>query len=956
MERGEREQLAEFRHNRVSMPFTDPQGVPVSTYRLQLRKEFPFAAVRELVPYLHSLGIGACYCSPILMSAPGSTHGYDVNDYHHIDAELGGRQGFDAFASEASRHRMGIVLDFVPNHMGIHGSSNRWWQDVLECGRNSPHADFFDIDWTEPFSTSRARVLVPVLDDQYGVALEAGKLSIGYEDGAFSVRFYDLRFPLSPETYAVLLAGAAEQPVVTDAARVRLRTLAEAFRSLPLSRGVDEPIGRRPRNELKAQLAMAYDADEGVRAAIAAQLELINGKDGDPRSRDRLDGILSEQHYRLAHWKTGAHEVNYRRFFAIDTLIGLRMENPEVFAETHRMIGGLLREGIVSGLRIDHIDGLRNPLEYLERLQQLALKKGETARRPFYVVVEKILAENEEIDRAWPAHGTTGYEFIPQLSGLFVARTAENKFENIYREFTGETEGYADVVYVNKRLVLDEMFANAVIQLAHQLANLINSDRRWRDLTRFELTVAVREIMAALRIYRIYRRMNAECRLEDSQEIDRACEEAIRRNPRQDPQPFKFVADVLIGRYPPPSAMQEYREALWRWVLTWQQYTGAVMAKAVEDTTYYVYNRFIALNEVGSNPAIFGGSIEDFHRVCAWRRASTPQSMLATSTHDTKLGEDARARLYVLSELPDDWADWVQEWRGMNERHKTLVDGRLAPDANEEYRFYQTLLACWPIPPFEPDDAFRARLRDHVRKATNEAKRNTHWLHPNDRWLAACDKFVDLLLTSTPSNGFLPNFSARAHRLAHLGMVNSLAQVALKCTTPGVPDFYQGCELWNLSLVDPDNRQLVDWSPLQRFNAEVPKCSWRELLRTWPDGRVKFRVTKDLLNFRRSRPAIFQEGDYAPLESTGRFSDRVVVFARQYQHTAVVVIVPRLSAVLGCPPLGLVWEDTAIALPASSGTWRDVLTGAEWRGGVPLLLSDAFSELPLAVLHSDRAQ
>jgi (1->4)-alpha-D-glucan 1-alpha-D-glucosylmutase len=934
------------------MPFTDPQGVPVSTYRLQLRKEFPFTAAQERLPYLESLGIGACYCSPILMSAPGSTHGYDVNDYHRIDAELGGRQAFDAFANDIRARGMGIVLDFVPNHMGIHGSSNRWWQDVLECGRNSPHADFFDIDWSEPFQSGHARVLVPVLDDQYGVVLEAGRLSIGYEDGAFSVRFYDLRFPLSPETYAVVLAGAAELPATSDAARVTLRGLAEAFRSLPLSRGADEPIGRRPRNELKAQLATAYDADEAVRAAIAVQLEAINGSEGDPRGRDRLDAILAEQHYRLAHWKT---EVNYRRFFAIDTLIGLRMENPEVFAETHRMIGGLVRDGAVSGLRIDHIDGLRNPLEYLERLQQLALKKGETAKRPFYVVVEKILADHEEIDRAWPAHGTTGYECIPQLSGLFVARTAETKFETIYREFTGENDGYADVVYANKRLVLDEMFANAVIQLAHQLANLLTHDRRWRDLTRFELTLAVREIMAVLRVYRIYRRMNAECRLEDSAEIDRACGEAIQRNPRQDPQPFKFVADVLIGRYPPPSATQEYREALWRWVLTWQQYTGAVMAKAVEDTTFYVYNRFIALNEVGSNPAVFGGTIENFHRWCAWRRATTPHAMIATSTHDTKLGEDARARLYVLSELPDDWAEWVQEWRGMNERHKTLVDGRLAPDANEEYRLYQTLIACWPMPPFEPDEAFRTRLREHVRKATNEAKRNTHWLHPNDRWLVACDRFVDALLTPSAGNTFLASFGPKAHRLAHLGIVNSLAQVVLKCTIPGVPDFYQGSELWNLTLVDPDNRQLVDWEPREQFAQTVRKSSWRELLRSWPDGRIKLRLTTDLLTFRRTHAALFQEGDYAPLEPTGRFADRVVAFARQHERAAVVVIVPRQSAVLGCPPLGLVWEDTVILPPGSRGGWRDILTGAEWGSGEPLALAEVLSQLPFAVLYSDRA-
>ena len=935
------------------MPFTDPQGVPVSTYRLQLRKEFPFAGATAIVPYLNALGVSHCYCSPILMSAPGSTHGYDVNDYHHIDAELGGRPAFDEFARVVRGRGMGIVLDFVPNHMGIHGSSNRWWQDVLECGRNSPHADFFDIDWSETNPAGRARVLVPVLEDQYGVVLDAGKLSVNYEDGAFFVRYYDHRFPVSPATYASLLAGAAERPECSEAARPKLRVIADAFRSLPLNRGADEPIGRRPRNELKAQLATALEADETVARAIAAHLQVVNGTDGDPRSRDLLDALLSEQHYRLAHWKTGAHEINYRRFFAIDTLIGLRMENPHVFHETHRLIGGLIREDTVAGLRIDHIDGLRNPLEYLERLQALALKEGERTRPPFYVVVETILEPGEEIDRAWPAHGTTGYEFIPQLAGLFVSTAAHAKIDAIYRGFSGETEAYADVVYANKRLVLDEMFANAVVQLTFQLAALVSGDRHWQDLTRFELSVAIREIMAALRVYRIYRRMNAECRPEDAREIEQACDAAIRRNPRQDPQPFRFVRDVLIGRYPPPSASTEYRESLWRWVLTWQQYTGAVMAKAVEDTAFYVYNRFIALNEVGGDPESFGAPVDEFHGTCLRRRQTEPHTMITTSTHDTKFGEDVRARLYVLSEMPDEWRDWVYEWRTLNERHKTEVNGRLAPDANEEYRLYQTLLGCWPTDAFEPDEAFRARIREHLRKATNEAKRNTHWLHPNERWLAACDRFVDAILTPGTGTQFLASFLPKAQRLAHLGLVNSLAQVVLKLTTPGVPDFYQGSELWNLTLVDPDNRRLIDWDARRALFDRVKAAPWRELLRQWRDGGIKFRLTADLLRFRREHGGLFRQGDYAPVDPTGCYADKVIAFRRRLGSAAVLVIVPRLSASLGVPPLGLVWEDTAIESIGPGRTWRDVLTGAEWHSNGPLAVSELFAELPLSVLFSD---
>lgn len=933
------------------MPFTDVQGVPAATYRLQLRKEFPFAEASRRVPYLHALGISHCYCSPVLMSTPGSTHGYDVNDYHRIDTELGGYQGYVEFATQAQGHEMGILLDFVPNHMGIEGRSNRWWQDVLECGPRSPHADFFDIDWYDHYQEGGARVLVPILDNHYGVVLEAGRLSIRYDDtnGGFAIHYEDLRFPLSPATYVELLTEASSQPGLDDEARKALQRIATGFRALP--RENDQPLERRPRDELKRQLAGLITADPQVRDAVTAHLAFINGRAGDAASMDRLDTILGQQHFRLAHWKTGAHEVNYRRFFAIDTLIGLRMENSKVFEETHRLMGGLIRAKLAAGLRIDHIDGLRNPLEYLERLQALALPEGATTPHPFYVVVEKILGRSEEIDQAWPTHGTTGYEFIPQLASVFVDPGAERKFTRLYANFTGRAETFGDVVYANKRHVLEEMFANAVNHLGNWLAELVAADRRWRDFTRHELTVAIREIMAGMRVYRIYRRMNAECRPEDTREIELACTEALRRNMNRDAQPFEFVRDVLIGRYPPREAAETYQRRLWRWVLTFQQYTGAVMAKSVEDTAFYVYNRFIALNEVGGHPADFGGTVTDFHAANARRRDTAPHSMLATSTHDTKFGEDVRARLYVLSELPDEWADWVTEWRELNARHKTDFDGRTAPDANEEYRLYQTLLGCWPAEAFEPDDAFRERIREHVRKSVNEAKVNTHWLHPDVHWLEAGDRFVDAILSPGVGRAFLASFRTKAQRIARLGLVNSLAQVVLKITSPGVPDFYQGCEGWSLTLVDPDNRQLVNWSEAERVAGEVNDASWIELLQGWKDGRIKVRLTRELLRFRRAHLPLFQEGDYEPLAATGMFAENVLAFRRRFAGSTVLVLVPRLTSSLGAPPVGLVWEDTALRLPEAAG-WRDVLTGAEWRGGQTIRLSSIFGALPLAVLHA----
>ncbi|MEO5960447.1 MAG: malto-oligosyltrehalose synthase, partial [Opitutaceae bacterium] len=520
----------------------------------------------------------------------------------------------------------------------------------------------------------------------------------------------------------------------------------------------------------------------------------------------------------------------------------------------------------------------------------------------------------------------------------------------LYADMTGERRDFAAVAYAEKRLVLEEMFANAVTHLAHQLADLVAADRRWRDLTRYDLTVAIRELMACLGVYRIYRRMNAECRPEDAREIDRACAEAVRRNPRRDRQPFHFVRDLLVGRYPPPSATVRFRVGLWRWVLTFQQYTGAVMAKSVEDTAFYVYNRFIALNEVGGNPATFGGSAAQFHAENARRRALTPHTLLATSTHDTKFGEDARARLYVLSEIPDEWARWVMEWRRLNREHKTAVERQAAPDANEEYRLYQTLLACWPPNLTEPDETFRERLREYMRKALNEGKRNTHWQQPNEKWLAASDRFVDALLTPSTGRDFLASFVPKARRVAELGLVNSLAQVALKSASPGVPDFYQGCERWNFNLVDPDNRRLIDWSGNETSAAAAQTMPWPKLLKQWEDGGLKLRLTADLLRFRAEHLPLFQAGDYEPVETKGMFASRIVAFRRCWASQCVVVIVPRLSASLGSPPLGKVWEDTAVLLPASRA-WRDVLTGHETESG-SAPIAGLFRELPLAVLMS----
>lgn len=928
------------------------QRLPVATCRLQLHRDFPFGALTALAPYLDALGISDCYCSPIFLSAPGSTHGYDVNDYRRIDPELGGRRGLEALHAALAERGMGLLLDFVPNHMGINGPGpfNTWWQDVLEGGRHSPYARFFDIDWNESAFTGRAQILVPILEGPYGRVLAEGKLALAFDASGLAVNYGEQRFPLRPQSYARILSELGEGE--GEGAGPELRRLSEAFGSLPRPDANEDAAAAKARaarlDTLKRELAELLGREPRLRERLDACLHRFNG------DRTALHEIVADQHYRLASWKTGVHETNYRRFFAIDTLIGMRMEIPEVFQECHALLARLLREGLATGVRIDHIDGLRLPRQYLARLQ--ALLGG---LDPVYVTVEKILARDESLPSAWQAHGTTGYDFIAQLAGLMVEARHEQAFTAAYADFTRSVPNYADVVYEKKRIVLDELFANAVNSLTDALGRILADDLCWRDLTQHELRVGIRETMAALDVYRTYREGEEPMGKEDRRIVTAACDSAIRRNARLDPQPFELVRDALTGDYPGPDGPAEERQRLASWALDFQQYTGAVMAKASEDTAFYTYNRFIALNEVGGDPARFGDSADAFHAAAADRARRMPHSLLATGTHDTKLGEDARARLYALSELPHEWFDWVDEWRRLNTAHKTMVDGRPAPSADEEYRLYQVLLAAWPPEDPEPDDAFRERIRQYLRKAVSEARQNTTWIHPNTAWLEAGDRFVDALLRPDPANPFLASFRPRVRRLAHLGLTNSLAQVVLKLTTPGIPDFYQGSELWDFSLVDPDNRRPVDYALRQQRLAEVGQTPWRTLLQRWSDGGIKLRLIQTLLQFRREHAGFFRGASYQALSLKGLHAERALAFLRHDPVTgeALLVAIPRLATALGSPPLGLVWEDTAILLPSGLANLSPVPslpfpeTSRETTRPRELPLADAFSELPFTVLR-----
>ncbi|MFT3781967.1 MAG: malto-oligosyltrehalose synthase [Nibricoccus sp.] len=932
------------------MALLESSHVPVCTYRVQLNGRFTFNDLGGLLPYFTSLGVTDFYLSPIFSAVPGSLHGYDVTDYCKINPEIGGGDGFDLLTKRLRGADCDVVLDFVPNHMGIAGMLNRWWCDVLENGRMSPYARFFDIHWKEAGSAGRPRVLVPILEDHYGKILEQGKITLVYQDG-FSLKYYDVCLPISPSSYARILEPIYLKKTGGEDYGALVSAITE-FADLPKPAGLSDVETARKRADavehLKSQIVGFIGSHPKLQERLTERLKEINGVAGVPDSFNELHALIEKQHYRLARWKTGAHEINYRRFFAIDTLVGLHMEKSDVFRECHELLGRLVREGKVAGLRIDHIDGLRQPEDYLQRLQTL---DRPDASKPLYVVVEKILAREEVLPERWQAHGTTGYEFIAQLSAALVNPATAGRIDEIYRSFTGDHVSYADTIYEKKRQIIAELFVNAVSNLGAELVEILAEDRRWRDLTRHELTTVVSELMAAMPVYRTYRRRLNPVSPPDRRVLEEACARALMRNPRADPEPFHFVRDLLIGIYPSDNAPENFRDDLLSWVLTFQQYTGAVMAKAVEDTAFYTYNRLVALNEVGGDPGFQAGSIDEFHRINGDRLARSPHSLLATSTHDTKMSEDVRARLYALSELPDEWENWLREWKGLAEKYTTIVDGAPAPDAQDIYRLLQVLLGAWPLDQAQIEDTFRKRLREYFRKAVSEAKLHTSYLQNNVQYLDACDRFVDGLLNVDTASAFLASFVPAAQRISRLGMVNSLTQVILKCTSPGVPDFYQGNEIWDFSLVDPDNRRDVDYALRQRMLDAAGASTFAALLENWRDGTIKLRVTQMLLKFRAENRHLFSHGEYQPILAEGIYADHVIAFRRTWGNASLLVAVPRLTAKLGTPPVGPMWDDTRLPALDDAGTWRDLFSGRILTAKEPLYLRNLFTELPFAVVQ-----
>lgn len=945
--------------------------VPSATYRIQFHLNFRFADAEQIIPYLHEMGITHLYASPWGRARRGSMHGYDVADPLHVNSELGTEEEFTRLVERLHKYGMSLILDIVPNHMAA-SDENPWWMDVLENGIESPYATYFDIDWDAPGAKSselqKNQVVLPVLNDQYDRVLFSQGIVVRFDERGFYVHAQGNRVPINPRTYHEILApcfAVMRESGSTSAEQLReFESLLESARALAQPR--DEAVGveKAPaaiRSDLKVRLWELYRDEKALRDALDETLRRLNGTAGDPESFRALDALLVQQSYRLAHWRTAAGEINYRRFFGLNHLVAVRVEDPQVFEATHAMIFRLVAGNKVDGLRVDHIDGLLDPLEYLDRLQSARkVQPGDDSDTlGIYSIVEKITSGDEELPKTWRVAGTTGYDFLNIANTLFIDPHGWHELEDIYRDFTGIHSTFADTWYLRKRQVMEELFGSDIRVLSSRLARLAALDPRGRDLPMRELIRALKEITARLPVYRTYIR-DLELPQRERPYLDEAIRLAHRPAVTTEVSEavFEFFRRVFL--LDPPKEPVEYREAWLDFLMRWQQFSGAVMAKGMEDTAFFVHHGLLSLNEVGCNPFRKGirFGIAAFHDFNRKRQKDYPFALNATSTHDTKWSEDVRARINVLSEIPNEWQQRLSRWSKLNRSKKTEVAGRLAPSFNEEVLLYQALLGIWPFT--EPNLAeIRERIDAFLLKAVREAKTHSNWFSPNEAYEAAAREFVAAIFRPS-ANAFLKDFVQFFERIASRGACNALSQLLVKMTAPGIPDFYQGNGLWQFRLTDPDNRNVVDYHErselLERFlAAKNGELCPRELLENWRDGRLKLYLAQKVLKFRRANAQLFMHGGYAPLYATGAHKNCVCSFYRQYKGVWAITIAPRLTAKLTKPgafPIRDTWERTALLLPRSApSSWTNVLTRETLTASRrALALAKIFADFPFALL------
>ena len=893
--------------------------IPRATYRLQFHSKFTFLDAQRIVEYLSHLGISDIYASPIFKSKKDSIHGYDIVDPAQINPQLGGKEAFDRLISKAQEQGLGWLQDIVPNHMAF-DSENRLLMDILENGPRSKYYPFFDIQWDHPYEHLKGKVLAPFLGDIYGKCLDKNEIKLNFDEDGFNVCFYEWKFPLKIESYAQVfgsnlnwLEGKIQRE---EKDYIQFLEISSHFKNL--SETADPSDHYNQLALMKAHLWKLYLSNAVIKGYIDSLVTAFNGTPGDPHSLNKLDELLSDQFFKLSFWKVGNEELNYRRFFTINGLLSLRVENQEVFEYTHNFIFQLIKSGQISGLRVDHVDGLYDPIAYLNKLKQ--------RDADLYITLEKILDINEQLPSCMPVQGTTGYDFMNIVNGVFIDSSNEKIFDRIYTSFTGQNTSYRKFVSDKKKLFMGQQMAGDIDNLAHLLKKIINVDRYGKDMTMYALRRSIVEIMAQFPVYRAYMG-EQELNEKDKVHIKEAIARAENKNPGLINE-LSLISKILLLEFAPDLAAKK-KEEYYHFTKKFQQFSGALMAKGAEDTTFYIYNRFISLNEVGGDPSVFGLSLKDFHESMVERQSKWPHTMNATSTHDTKRGEDVRARLNVLSEIPKQWQQQVMLWNRLTKDKKKTVNGAKAPDRNDEYFIYQTLVGAYPFDEKE-QEKFTQRMKEYIIKAIREAKIHTTWIKQDNNYEEACIHFIQELLKPERNNEFLNSFLLFQKQIALDGIINSLSQTMLKLTCPGIPDFYQGTELWDLNLVDPDNRRPVDYQHrmnlLQEIKSKDSLDFIQEILKNKNDGKIKLFLISKALEIRKQYADLFQKGEYIPLEIQGDLHKYMIAFARKWGQFWAITVVPRFSKQLAEEQHQ--WKDAFLFLPKDAPQqWRNVFTG-----------------------------
>jgi len=913
-----------------------PPAIPIATYRLQLTANFDFDAAAAIAPYLKALGITHLYASPFMKARKGSTHGYDIVDHTQINPELGGDAGFERLSRALAQHDLGLILDFVPNHVGVHFADNPWWLDVLEWGPASPHAVSFDIDWDLLPYRARGGVLLPILGSSYGQALENGEIELRYDpgEGSFSAWYFEHRLPIAPERYSEMLRAIVREAGAEDsAAGKRILELASRYK------GLRHP-NRKQAPAFKAELkAIAGGAD-----IIARGLQAYRAGPNRAAQISALHHLLERQHYKLGHWRLASSDINYRRFFDVNTLAGLRVEDAATFDATHSLVKKLIAEGRLQGLRLDHIDGLRDPAQYFQRLRRLIRDAQGKDAKPFYMVIEKILGEHEKLHPFAGVHGTTGYEWLNVITHVLIEGAGLDQLDEVWRQISNRPPKLEPILKDAKRRVLETLLTSEFTVLARLLARIASGHYSTRDYSADSLRQALELYVLHFPVYRTYL-TSADPTIHDRKLISDTIEKARADWFAADEGIFEFLRDTLTMDLIKPGGPAHSAPRLRRFALKVQQFTGPMMAKSLEDTTFYRYHRLLALNEVGGDPSARALPVGAFHEAMMIRAREWPHGMTATATHDTKRGEDARARLLALAEIPGEWTSAVARWKILNAPHLVIEGEMRAPSATFEYMLYQALLGAWPLG--QRDDEFLERMQAYALKAAREGKQETSWLNPNLAYEAGLQTFIERILDRSAAADFLTSLETLAQRVSLLGALNSLSQVTLKATMPGVPDFYQGTEFWDLSLVDPDNRRPVDFTERAAVLASVENPDWQSLTQNWPSGHLKLAWTRSLLELRTELADVFTHGDYLSLEVTGPHRDHIIAFARRHGRETAIVAVAKSFA--GFSQGGRDWP-RAEAFDATLNVDGYSVEGIS--GGAEIPFSALFRHLPVAVLKA----